>query len=182
VSEWVTEDTAVGQLPRDRACQGAWPEPGASARLRSTIPVAGLTIASAMAGMTGVTMVVTDAIRIMAGIMEAIRTTAWVPGWSQAASSERRPHIPITTILIPPTRHLSRQPLADIAQPPSGPVPWSVLLQWGLDAPAGLQEIEPAALWSDNDLRAPMGRPAGRVSGEPSERGPSRCQELQEPT
>ena len=43
--EWGTEATAVRRLPRDRA---VWPEPGASGRRRSPIPVAASTTATAI--------------------------------------------------------------------------------------------------------------------------------------
>ena len=57
------------------------------------------------------------------GYYGAIRTMVWVPGWSRAASSERQPRTRTTTTHTPPTRRRSRQPLADIARPPSGHVP-----------------------------------------------------------
>jgi hypothetical protein len=118
--------SAVERLLRVR---GVSLDPEASARLRSPIPVAALTVAmttasaigvtgaTAMARRAGAIRTTVDAIPIMVdAITDGTRTMAagvGVPGWPRGLSAGRRPRIRTTTTRTPRTRHRSRPQWAD---------------------------------------------------------------------
>src|SRR5215204_4684116 len=103
------------------------PDPAACVRLRSTIPAADLTTASAIAvigDMGGVIQTIAGAIPITAATrIMATTTAAGAPGLSRAASSEQRPHTRITITHTTHIRHRSRRRSADIVRLRSGPAP-----------------------------------------------------------